>query len=46
MWIVLMLVVQPVAAIYFFLVWRPARHNVAEQPPMAAPMGPITPAAA
>lgn len=42
MWIVLMLVVQPVAAIYFFLVWRPGRRTVAEQPPMPTSMTPAT----
>jgi hypothetical protein len=46
MWIVLMLVVQPVATIYFFLVWRPGRRGETAQPPIASPLVPAAPAAA
>jgi hypothetical protein len=43
MWIVLMLAIQPVAALYFFLVWRPGRAQQAQVAPVP---GPAAPAAA
>jgi len=42
MWIVLMIVFQPVAAIYFFLVWRPTRRGVAPKPPAEVLVPPAT----
>lgn len=46
MWIVLMVVFQPLAAVYFFLVWRPARRGAPAGPPVEAPTPPATPAVA
>lgn len=46
MWVVLMIVFQPVAALYFFLVWRPGRGVAPAAPPAPAASVPATPAAA
>lgn len=39
-WIVLMVVLQPVAALYFVLVWLPGRRNRSAATTAAAPVSP------
>ncbi len=45
LWIVLMIVFQVSAAVYWFMVWRAARNRVAAESPTAAPTPPVAPVA-